>query len=64
MSRCPFSRAEDEKLVACVQNFPPIYDTCHKEYKNQDLRDDIWLQISIEVSRSGKTVRSITVVIE
>jgi len=48
-----FSKAEDEALVKCVAKNPPIYNPQNKDYKDLNIRDAIWKNISETVGRSS-----------
>lgn len=49
-----FSVAEDEKLVTIVASYPCIYDSEHKDYKNVQIKGNVWKEIEQNVGRSGK----------
>jgi len=49
-----FNKEQDEILVECVAKHPPIYNPQNKNFKDLNIRDAIWKDISGHVGRSGK----------
>lgn len=49
-----FNKEQDEILVECVAKHPPIYNPQNKVFKDLNIRDAIWKDISGHVGRSGK----------
>lgn len=49
-----FTKEQDEILVECVAKHPPIYNPENRDYKDLNIRDAIWRDISSNVGRSGK----------
>ncbi|XP_050064617.1 uncharacterized protein LOC126553509 [Aphis gossypii] len=47
-----FSSTEDEALITLVENNKCIYDSSHKQHKDNYVKDNIWKNISGEVGRS------------
>lgn len=48
-----FSAVEDECLLINVERHKVLYDAQEKDYKNQDVKDTLWVVVSKEVGRSG-----------
>lgn len=53
-SMVKFTKEQDEILVESVAKHPPIYNPQSKDYKDLNIRDAIWKNISCNVGRSGK----------
>ena len=51
--RLQFSKEEDETLINEVSQHPALYDPKHKQYKDQNVRDNTWELISQVVSKNG-----------
>jgi len=49
-----FNKEQDKILVECVAKHPPIYNPENRDYKDLNIRDAIWKEISGNVGRSGK----------
>lgn len=49
-----FNKDQDEILVKCVAKRPPIYYPRIMDYKDLNIRDAIWNDISGNLGRSGK----------
>ncbi|XP_076258827.1 uncharacterized protein LOC143195493 isoform X2 [Rhynchophorus ferrugineus] len=49
---CRFTRELDKKLIELVSQNEVLYDTNHKNYKDLNVRDDVWLAISTMVGKS------------
>lgn len=49
-----FNKIEDEALIELVAKNAPIYNPQNKDYKDLNIRDAIWKEISETVGRSGK----------
>jgi len=49
-----FSKVEDEVLIECVAKNHSVYNPQNKDYKDLNIRDAIWKDISEIVGRSGK----------
>ncbi|KAL4104828.1 hypothetical protein QTP88_020104 [Uroleucon formosanum] len=47
-----FSKEQDEILVECIAKHPPIYNPENRDYKDLNIRDAIWKDISGNVGRS------------
>lgn len=49
-----FSSAEDEKLINVVHVHKAIYDAQNTDYKDQQIKDNIWDEIANHVGRNGE----------
>ncbi|KAF0731668.1 Uncharacterized protein FWK35_00032855 [Aphis craccivora] len=49
-----FTKEQDEILVEFVDKHPPIYNPENRDYKDLNIRDAIWRDISGNVGQSGK----------
>ena len=49
-----FSSEEDEKLIENVANYSFLYNICDENYKNHELKENVWKEISYELKRTGK----------
>jgi hypothetical protein len=48
-----FSLIEDSALAECVSKYPCIYDLKHTAYKDQQVRENVWKEISNEFDKRG-----------
>lgn len=48
-----FSAEEDEKLIEEVSTHPALYDLQDPNYKDQKVKDNIWVVVGEEVGRPG-----------
>ncbi|KAK1124298.1 hypothetical protein K0M31_006670 [Melipona bicolor] len=48
-----FSSEEDEKLIENVANYPFLYNICDENYKNHELKENVWKEISYELKRTA-----------
>ncbi|KAL4092190.1 hypothetical protein QTP88_026732 [Uroleucon formosanum] len=55
-SMTKFSKVEDEALVECVAKNPPIYNPQNKDYKDLNIRDAIWKNISETVGFQARSL--------
>lgn len=49
-----FTKDEDELPVECVARYSPIFNPQNKDYKDLNIREAIWHEISDFVGRNGK----------
>ena len=52
-SKWSFTAEEDEKLIEAISVHPALFDLKHEFYKDQRVKDNIWIIIAGEVGRSG-----------
>ncbi|KRT81236.1 Myb/SANT-like transcription factor [Oryctes borbonicus] len=51
MTKCPFNFKEDKLLIHYVRQYPALYDPKNADYKNQDIRDDLWDTIAENIDK-------------
>lgn len=56
----------DTKLIMLVKQFPELYDNCHGNFKNKDVRRAIWADIAYKLrkecdEKSGERILVFTV---
>ena len=49
-----FSVEEDEVLVEEVACHPSLWQLSHPQYKNQRIKDNVWVEIAEKVGKSGE----------
>lgn len=49
-----FTLEEDMKLANVVCKHPCLFDLQHVHYKNLNVKENVWNQISVHLKRSGK----------
>lgn len=55
-TKLQFSPVEDEKLIADISNYPVLYDSRDKNYKNNGAKGLVWDKVSVKVNRTGKVL--------
>jgi len=54
-SKISFSLEEDTVLAECVSQHPCLFDLKHPAYKDQQVRENVWKEISsVLKTKSGK----------
>jgi len=49
-----FSPVNDEKLIELVRNHPVLYKLSQKNYKDNNIKENVWKEISIAIGKNGK----------
>lgn len=49
-----FTKQEDEKLAESVSMYSSLYNPIHNDYKDWNIKEAIWAEISKSVGKSGK----------
>ncbi|XP_019879866.1 uncharacterized protein LOC109607845 [Aethina tumida] len=47
----------DRKLINLVKKYPALYDKRHKDYGDQNVKDDIWREIEKKLEPSDKDLK-------
>lgn len=43
----------DEKLIECVRNYPVLYKSSDKNYKDNSVKENAWKEISHVIGKNG-----------
>lgn len=49
-----FSHLEDEALVERVRDYPCIYDHANEDFKDIQMRENVWNQIGVSLSKKRR----------
>lgn len=49
-----FSRVDDEKLIERVREYPCLYNHEQKDFKDFQIRENAWNEISVILSKTSK----------
>jgi len=49
-----FSAENDEKLIEMVRDCPVLYKLSEKNYKDNNIKENVWKEISIAIGKNGK----------
>jgi len=50
-----FDAVNDEKLIEMVRDYPVLYKSSDKNYKDNNIKGNVWREISIVIGNSGKS---------
>lgn len=49
-----FSDEDCETLIELIRQHPPIYDARLDSYRNENLKDNIWMSIAESINKTGE----------
>jgi len=55
-----FTQENDELLIALVRDHPVLYKLKDKNYRDNNIKDNVWKEISFSIGKSGKKNKTIS----
>jgi len=56
-----FSPENDELLIAFVRDHPVLYKLKDKNYRDNNIKDNVWKEISFSIGKRGKKTKQLVV---
>jgi len=56
-----FTPENDEQLIALVRDHPVLYKLKDKNYRDNNIKDNVWKEISFSIGKSGKNTKQLVV---
>lgn len=54
-----FSTKNDKKLIEMIRNHPVLYKSSDRNYKDNNLKENVWNEISNSIGKNGKSKKLI-----